>query len=195
MRTVEFKCPVCQRIVLVPPGTLYYRKYCGRECARKVIKPPVMKGPNNPRWRGGKALYYGPGWKEIKELVRARDRICQNCGKTPEENGRALDVHHIGPYRFTGDNDFRNLVALCRSCHMRSIDHGRRGSAKFAGPKQLELKPLSQREMQRQRGQAIREKRRELQEKAKVLHAKGRSLRQIGRALGVSHQTVANWLS
>jgi HNH endonuclease/helix-turn-helix protein len=146
-------------------------------------------------WRGGRAISYGPGWKETKVLVRDRDKVCQFCGKTPEQNGRALDVHHIDPYRYTANNHPDNLVALCRSCHMRAIDRGRRGSARFAGPQQLELKPPSQRELIRRRGYAERARRKGLMEQAFELNAKGRSLRQIARALGVSHQTIANWLA
>ncbi|MGH9194753.1 MAG: HNH endonuclease, partial [Acidimicrobiia bacterium] len=131
-------------------------------CARVACKPPILRGPKNGRWRGGKVLSYGAGWKKIKEGVRKRDKVCQKCGKTPEQNGRALDVHHIDPRRFSGSNDLKILIALCRSCHMRAEDHGRRGSAKFAGPIQLELKPLSQRELRRRRGEQERKKRREL---------------------------------
>jgi hypothetical protein len=53
-------------------------------------------------WRGGRALYYGEGWKDIKMQVRARDLVCTNCGKAAEQNGRALDVHHLDPFRFLG---------------------------------------------------------------------------------------------
>lgn len=79
-------------------------------------------------------MNYGPGWKQQKQKARERDKVCRHCGKTPEENGRALDVHHINPYRYSGDNRLENLICLCRSCHMRAIDRGRRGAAKFAGP-------------------------------------------------------------
>jgi hypothetical protein len=140
-------------------------------------------------------MSYGPGWKQIKEEVRARDRVCRKCAKTPEDNGRALDVHHLGPYRFSGNNHHDNLVALCRSCPMRGEDHGRRASARFAGPQQLELRPLSQRELRRIRGHRQRERRRALQKEARKLRKQGFSLRAIGRRLGVSHQTVANWLT
>lgn len=139
-------------------------------------------------------MTYGSGWKQVKEEVRARDKVCQGCGKTPEDNGRALDVHHIRPYRFSGSNSLDNLVALCRSCHMRGEDNGRKGSARFAGPQQLVLRPLSQRELQRIRGRQQRERRRVLMEEAHNLRKEGHSLRAIGLRLSVSHQTVANWL-
>lgn len=171
-RELEIICAGCEQPVLISARAVRRgQKFCNRSCAQSSYNSNHYRGPDNPRWRGGRVLSYGPGWNEIKERVRDRDKNCRNCGKTPEANGRKLDVHHVGPFRFTGDNDLESLRALCRSCHMRDEDWGRRGSARFAGPRQLELKPLSQRELQRQRG------------------------RRIGWALAVSHQTVANWLS
>lgn len=190
------ECRQCGVECLVPPNSQRYRnQFCSQRCAITHYNQNNFQGPNNPNWRGGRAHSYGPGWKEIRQRVRERDRVCQRCGKTPEENGRALDVHHKGPHRFTGDNSMRNLVALCRSCHMRAIDHGRKGSVRFAGPQQLVLKPPSQRELARRRGATQRARREQLKEQAKVLRQQGLSLRQIGRRLGVSHQTIADWLS
>ena len=149
-------------------------------------------------WKGGRALSYGVGWRTIKEIVRKRDGSCRRCGKTPAENGRALDVHHLEPFRFSGDNSPENLIALCRSCHMRADDHGRRGHARFLR-KQGILKPPTKRDLRR--SEARRRKietmrsRAMLQARAFELADAGQSLRQISRALGVSHQTVANWLS
>jgi 5-methylcytosine-specific restriction endonuclease McrA len=157
-----------------------------------------LTGARNGMWRGGPALSYGAGWKAIKQAVRDRDGVCRNCGKTSEENGRALDVHHIEPFRFSGDHSPENLVALCRRCHMRADDHGRKGSAVFLA-KAGRPKPPTRREL-RKREAAERERRRTeqrayLQRYAFRLHGLGRSLREIARAVGVSHQTVANWLS
>ena len=149
-------------------------------------------------WKGGPALSYGAGWKRVKEIVRQRDRVCRRCAKTPEENGRALDVHHIEPFRFSGDHSLENLVALCRSCHMRADDHGRKGSAAFLAKAGRPRSP-SKRELRRrasaERARRIAEQRAQLQRYAYRLHGLGRSLREIARAVGVSHQTVANWLS
>lgn len=66
--------------------------------------------------RGERA--YGPGWGKAQKLVRERDKICQRCGKTPEQNGMALDVHHIVAFRISHDNNPVNLTALCRHCHL-----------------------------------------------------------------------------
>jgi 5-methylcytosine-specific restriction endonuclease McrA len=183
---------------LVSARNIGTRKFCSRSCAAANYNALNLRGPRNGRWRGGRALNYGPGWKRIREQVRARDKVCRDCGKTPEENGRALDVHHVDPYRFSGDHSLDKLKALCRSCHMRADDHGRRGSAMFLA-KAGRPKPLSKREIRRREAAARaalqKRQRARLQRYAFRLHTLGRSLREIAKAAGVSHQTVANWLS
>lgn len=75
-----------------------------------------LEADNHWNYRGGHHPY-GPGWAKIASAVRERDGVCQMCGKTPEENGRALDVHHKEPLRSSLNNDMSNLVALCMVCH------------------------------------------------------------------------------
>jgi 5-methylcytosine-specific restriction endonuclease McrA len=156
-----------------------------------------MRGERNGRWRGGKVQFYGRDWKRIKEIVRARDRECRTCGKSAAANGRALDVHHLIPFRFSGDNSLENLVALCRSCHMRADDHGRRGSSKWLAANERTRSP-SKRELRRveQRARAMhaRERRRLNQRRAREMRTAGSSLREIARELDVSHETVHQWL-
>lgn len=57
--------------------------------------------------------------KILKESIRERDNhVCQICGKSAKDNGRKLDVHHID---YDKNNlDPINLIALCRSCHIKS---------------------------------------------------------------------------
>jgi 5-methylcytosine-specific restriction endonuclease McrA len=49
--------------------------------------------------------------------------VCQECGCTPEESGRALSVHHIRPFKNFGiahheeANALTNLTSLCHTCH------------------------------------------------------------------------------
>lgn len=86
-----------------------------------------MSGQKHPHWKGGltstnRFVYRGLGWVAIAEKVRARDnRVCQLCGKTEDDNGRRLDVHHIIPYHDINNNKkanrLSNLTSLCRSCH------------------------------------------------------------------------------
>jgi DEAD/DEAH box helicase domain-containing protein len=74
-------------------------------------------------------LRYGPDWKRISEMVRARDNYqCQNCGVA--ESDRAHDVHHKSPLRAFRDengnlmiaraNQLENLITLCHNCHRRA---------------------------------------------------------------------------
>lgn len=75
-------------------------------------------GSGNPMWRGGSSSNeYTEGWnEELKQFIRDRDgNVCQVCGKTPGENGRKLDVHHLDGGKTNHSPD--NLIALCSSCH------------------------------------------------------------------------------
>ena len=77
--------------------------FCSHDCSSQFQKKRDME-----------MLRYGKGWKQIREKVRKRDKVCQVCLKT-EDMG--LEVHHLVPYRFGGKNTMDNLIALCRSCH------------------------------------------------------------------------------
>lgn len=99
---------------------------------RKLKIGLAVSGENSPLWEGGKSYlsntsYRGPTWKQIAERARKRDKYtCQHCGKTQEEHGRPLDVHHIVPYhnftRHKEANKMRNLITLCQSCH-HTVEH------------------------------------------------------------------------
>jgi hypothetical protein len=82
------------------------RLFCSKACANSAQKK-----------RDSEALRYGPGWKKLRREIRARDRVCRVCAKTPAQNGSALHVHHIKPFRIGGTNHPDNLVALCETCH------------------------------------------------------------------------------
>ena len=189
-------CPRCRIVFRVLTTWKDTPIHCSRSCAQSLRASTHQWGEANPRWRGGHVLSYGPGWKVTKVRIRERDGVCRSCGKTPADNGRALDVHHIEPFRFSGDHSDGNLVALCRSCHMKADDHGRAGSAKFLrGPR---ITRPTKREIRRlkqlTRAAEARARRREARRRAFELRAGGSSLRGIAEAVGVSHQTVSNWL-
>jgi|SRR5215210_1293369 len=82
------------------------RLFCSRTCADAGQKR-----------RDSETLRYGPGWKNRRAEVRQRDKVCRACSETPEQNGNALHVHHLVPFRYGGTNRPENLVALCDSCH------------------------------------------------------------------------------
>jgi 5-methylcytosine-specific restriction endonuclease McrA len=191
---VPFTCPACGSTADIPRNKLSERRYCTRRCATATFNSTHLVGPNNGRWRGGRALNYGPGWKQIKARIRERDRVCRRCGKTPAQNGRALDVHHLDPFRFSGDHSDDNLVALCRSCHMRADDHGRAGSARFLSEHAVP-KPPTKRETRHAAAVARAAARARARRRAAELHTSGWSLRAIALSFGVSHQTVVNWIS
>ena len=96
-------------------------KFCSSRCAG-VWLSEHKRGANSPLWRGGRSPYPA-GWiKTFKQAIRDRDgNKCLFCGKTTEQNGRALDVHHIDYDKTNLDED--NLVSLCRACHTRTGTH------------------------------------------------------------------------
>lgn len=95
---------------------------CSWEC-----RVERLRGENHPNWRGGELPNYGGDWVRAKRKVRKRDgNRCVRCGKTAEENGENMSVHHITAYRTFTDpfeaNKTENLECLCRSCHMKIKD-------------------------------------------------------------------------
>jgi DEAD/DEAH box helicase domain-containing protein len=67
--------------------------------------------------------HYGPGWSQIRDRVRARDKYtCQVCGDV--ETNRQHDVHHKVPFRafpsYVEANRLENLTTLCPSCHHKA---------------------------------------------------------------------------
>lgn len=86
------------------------------------MKRPEVKikisGENSYLWKGGIGHLPYPFEfnKELKESIRERDNnTCQLCGKTKEENGKNLAVHHID---YVKENlDTNNLLTLCNSCN------------------------------------------------------------------------------
>jgi len=89
------------------------------------------KGPLSPTWAGGTSnLPYPFDFNdELKSLIRERDNhICQLCGRTKEEEGKNLSVHHID---YIKENlDPSNLITLCNRCNSK-VNHGRSNWQKF----------------------------------------------------------------
>ena len=70
-------------------------------------------------WDGFGSVYCELWCEELREYIRDKyNRICYICGKTEEENGRKLDVHHVDYNKDCGCDDTECiLVPLCKKCH------------------------------------------------------------------------------
>ncbi len=90
-------------------------------------KPPILRGENNPNWKGGIFEPYTADWTEtLKQAIRERDDYtCQLCGVHQNElSGKVkkMDSHHIDYNKDNCNTD--NLVSLCRPCHTKT-NHNR----------------------------------------------------------------------
>jgi 5-methylcytosine-specific restriction endonuclease McrA len=109
-KQVTVSCANCGKMVAKRPRDVRRSKrlFCSRVCADAGQKR-----------RDSETLRYGPGWKNRRAEIRARDKACRACGITPQALGHELHVHHVLPFRYGGTNRPENLVALCDSCHHR----------------------------------------------------------------------------
>lgn len=104
--------------------------FCNREC-QGVWNSLYRTGQNNPCFKGGGQIYYGPNWETQKRAARQRDNyLCQTCGIGQNNLKRLLHVHHIKPFRvfnyirginenYKEANRLENLICLCGKCHMQ----------------------------------------------------------------------------
>ena len=117
-------CDNCGKVVTRPPWAWNSRKmtFCDTKCFGEW-KSRNWTAQDNPYWHGGHPPYYGGNWKRQSREARRRDNhTCQFCGIHESELRRALDVHHIIPFRLFGDdhrtaNRLANLISLCEHCH------------------------------------------------------------------------------
>lgn len=98
------------------------RQFCSRACKVKWFQQSEhMRGYLGEAVREtSQEFTYLAFWKKRANEIRKRDKVCRHCGKTPKENGRILDVHHIVAYAETHDNSPENLIALCTVCHKKA---------------------------------------------------------------------------
>ena len=86
----------------------------------------LLEGEKNGRWKDGISFlpYCEKFDDDLKERVRNFfGRICFICGKTEQENGRKLSVHHVNYNKMVCCNDVKPLfVPLCISCHAKTND-------------------------------------------------------------------------
>ena len=129
---VKRRCEFCNTIFPVKPSVIKNGsgKFCSRECARKWLskhhsgKNSPLWGENNPAWKNGASFepYCHKFNFEFKEYIRDKfGRVCFLCGKTKEENGKRLSVHHCNGNKNCGcDGDETcQFVPLCKNCHSK----------------------------------------------------------------------------
>lgn len=115
-----FTCPNCGEEDEAPQYRVekYEQLFCSNECRLEHVQSEAP----------GAVSYRGSDWKTIAAEIRERDgHQCVQCGASSDEQqeryGRALNVHHITPFREfdTAEeaNHPANLVTLCSSCHTR----------------------------------------------------------------------------
>lgn len=122
-------CPICGEKFYVYPSEVK-KKTCSRKCRIELEKEQgIHSGENCNFWTGGYDQYRGKNWYSQRRLARERDKnTCQLCGKTAEEQGYNMIVHHIVPFRFF-ENDYKkansleNLICLCHECHAKQESH------------------------------------------------------------------------
>lgn len=84
----------------------------------------AQKGEKSHCWKGGRSFEpYCPRFNdEFRERVRKFfNHKCLNCGKSQEENGRLLSVHHVLYNKKACCDDSIPLFApLCVKCHAKN---------------------------------------------------------------------------
>lgn len=88
---------------------------------RSATLKGIYIGVKSSAWKGGKSFeLYGKEFnKKLKEKIRKRDNYtCQECNYTEKQLGYKLPIHHIDYNK--KNNNFSNLITLCRSCHSKT---------------------------------------------------------------------------
>jgi hypothetical protein len=134
--SIEIPCGACGKILLRQPNQVKRgaHQFCNNACMG-AWHSKHRSGVNSHFWRGGPKkgkTNYGPNWSAQRAACRKRDgKKCQHCGKSRFRTRRALDVHHIIPFRlfcykpgenenYIQANDLTNLICLCIPCHRRA---------------------------------------------------------------------------
>lgn len=81
-------------------------------------------GERNPNWISDRSLFeYPDDWTEtLRESIRQRDGyICFLCEVHQDELEKKLSVHHIDYNKYNLDP--KNLISLCRNCHLKTNQH------------------------------------------------------------------------
>lgn len=125
LNRVERICEVCGNKFSVVPSIVGkgHGRYCSNKC-RSVGYGLEHIGENNNAWNGGTSFI--PYCEKFNRNFKARVRSffgnkCLLCGKTKDENGRDMDVHHVHFDKSSCCNNEapRKFATVCRSCHSK----------------------------------------------------------------------------
>ena len=112
--SITKNCVYCGKEFSYFKSSKLNRECCSDSC-RHELHSKKISGKNHPMWVGGTKGYRGCDWRMIRIKVLERDsHKCTDCGTT-----KRLDIHHKKPYRISKDNSLKNLITLCRSCHIK----------------------------------------------------------------------------
>ena len=99
--------------------------YCKKHLEESIKRRQEWEKEHNPfknAKRNNSAFYRKKEWKEIRKQVLENygDRCCL-CGKTEEQSGYPLEIHHKIPPKGNKELflDSDNCVPLCKLCHAR----------------------------------------------------------------------------
>jgi hypothetical protein len=127
-KSVSKTCPICNTIFYTSSSFgEQSRVYCSEKCWKIGMKPFFDKhailnsGWRNKNWRGGisNGKYCHKFNNNLKTRVRSFfENKCILCGKSQDENGRSLHVHHVNYNKNACcDSSKVMLVPLCNECH------------------------------------------------------------------------------
>lgn len=89
--------------------------YCSEHCSKLHLKS-LYKKRNREKLNTYNRNFRALGVRPIAQPKKIRDEISllgERCQKSDD-----LQLHHIRPLRFGGNNEKQNLMVLCRKCHM-----------------------------------------------------------------------------
>jgi hypothetical protein len=111
--SVECVCHNCGKVFLRPKSQTKNGRgrFCSINCLVKWLSK-AKSGEKSYLWKGGHQDYRGVGWRKISKEMIKKNKECFMCGKKNN-----LITHHIIPYRIEKNNDEKNLMVLCNSCH------------------------------------------------------------------------------
>lgn len=106
---------------------------------RRKKQSERMRNENHFNWQGGISRHpYSLNWTDtLKESVRQRDGYkCQLCCVSQKELNERLNIHHID---YDKENcDPKNLISLCRSCHIKTNYQREKWISFFLGRQRIE---------------------------------------------------------